>query len=559
MTFRDKGFLYLWNVGKPWEDDLASTNPKRMLFPYQTEQALLAKFREAYGGRNDVPIFSDPRIVPAFHGAGPNILENPHFVKWLEANPDRAWGNMMNYIAPKAMTAETTAKWQKFRDRYVGNISGENLGYSVPSDTTALHATLGTVKNRQELLAAFGKNFQTGVAAREKTIFGADVADPYQFFIPCQSSDMMAYAHIAREWGARTVGYENCTPAPSLAMRLAFLRGGARQYGGLWATYRSSNFGDSATIYSDQSTYTGQKYVYDNWYDVWSGAGMTWYKFDIWHQYLSGSSMFYHEQGFDEFWMPGGGVTPRKPVQLSPKGRLIDQFLEITQKHPDRGIPFTPIAFLLDQAHGWDPTAMQPGYFGLEPSLNPDVISFDGHARMLKEWFQVAYHPYGPKEAELNSALNQNFLPGAFGNIFDTLVTSPTKMDALDNYPVVVMNGEVTLSAAWGKKLASYINGGGTLIVAAEQLNGPGVTELNLPELGPVAEDNFIQWEPTAKKIACQRFRYREIKTGQPLAKANNGDATCRFVRSRARAAWLCCPFPRGLGIDGAATPLVAL
>lgn len=73
------------------------------------------------------------------------------------------------------------------------------------------------------------------------------------------------------------------------------------------ATYRSCNFGDSATIYSKQFLYPGPRYVYDNSYDVWAGAGMTWYKFDIWHQSMFGPSMFYHERGFDEFGIPAGG------------------------------------------------------------------------------------------------------------------------------------------------------------------------------------------------------------------------------------------------------------
>jgi hypothetical protein len=50
--------------------------------------------------------------------------------------------------------------------------------------------------------------------------------DPYRDTIPCLSSGMTAFAHVAREWGARTVGYESSAPPPSLAMRLAFLRGG---------------------------------------------------------------------------------------------------------------------------------------------------------------------------------------------------------------------------------------------------------------------------------------------------------------------------------------------
>jgi hypothetical protein len=557
-TFRDRGFLYLWNVGKSWEEDLASAGPGRVLFPYQTEPAQVAAFRKAYGGRKDVPIFSDPRVVPAFHGAGPNVLDNPHFVKWLEANPGRPWANMMNYIGPRALTPRARANWAKFRGRYVGNISGESLGHAVAYDAKALAARLKAARSRAEALAAFAELFQAGVAAKHKAVFGEAGANPYEFYIPCQSSEMTAFAHAARAWGARAVGYESSTVVPALATRLAFLRGSARQYGGLWATYRSSNFGDAATIYSEQSTYALPKYAYDNYYDVWAGAGSTWYKMDLWQQYMAGSALFYHEQGFDEFWTPGGGSTPRKPLQLSPKGRLVEQFLAVTRKHPDRGVPFTPVAFLLDQAHGWDPNSYLGSYFGFDVGANPEVLRFDRHARMLKEWFAVAYHPYGPKEAEAANAVNQNYLPGVFGDIFDVLVTAPARTDVLDSYPVVVLNGEVTVEAAWGKKLAAYLEAGGTLVVSDGQLTGPGVAALRLPELGAAAEDRVVRWRPTGKEVAAQRFRYRPVKGGRPLATAANGDAVAAvFERGKGRLVFLSVPL--GLGIDGAATPLVAL
>ncbi len=545
-------------MGKPWEEDLASADPRRVLFPYQTEPAQVADFRKMYGGRNDVPLFSDPRIVPAFHGAGPNILDNAPFVHWLDANPGRPFANMMNYIEARALSPQAKSNWAKYRDRYVGNISGESLGHSVAYDPKVLEARLKAAHSREEVLSAFAELFRAAVAAKQKAIFGEAVANPYEFYIPCQSSEMTSFAHAAREWGARTVGYENSTPVTALAMRLAFLRGGARQYGGLWATYRSSNFGDASTIYSEQSTYAGPKYVYDNWYDVWAGAGSTWYKFDLWQQYLAGSSLFYHEQGFDEFWTPGGISTPRKPLQLSPKGRLVEQFLQLTRKHPDRGTSYTPIAFLLDRAHGWDPHSYQGTYFGFDVSPNPEVLRFDRHARMLKEWFAVAYHPYGPKEAEVNTALNQNYLPGVFGDVFDVLVTSPTRMDVLDSYPVVVLNGEITVSPAWGKKLAGYLAAGGTLIVSDGQLSGPGVMELNLPATGETAEDSTIGWQPSGKRIAAQRFRYRPIRGGQALARAGNGETIASiFEHGKGRLVYLSIPL--GLGLDGAATPLVAL
>ena len=80
-------------------------------------------------------------------------------------------------------------------------------------------------------------------------------------------------------------------------------------------------------MFSNGGSYHTPQNILDNYYSVYSGAGMTWYKLDIWYQYMAGSSMFYHEQGFDEFWQPGGTtVAGIKTVQLSPKGKLVERF-----------------------------------------------------------------------------------------------------------------------------------------------------------------------------------------------------------------------------------------
>src|SRR6185436_3904588 len=189
----------------------------------------------------------------------------------------------------------------------------------------------------------------------------------YKEVIPCMSIGMTAFAPLTYMWGAQTVGYESSSiTAGLLSMRMAFLRGAARQNGGLTATYRSCNFGDASTIFSDTSSWTRPRHILDNYYNVFAGAGMTWYKMDIWYQYMCGSSMFYHEQGFDEWWMPGGtSAAGLKEVQLSPKGNLVDRFLRVTKdKTKDRGSVFTPIAFLLDYAHGWEASPFEPYAFG---------------------------------------------------------------------------------------------------------------------------------------------------------------------------------------------------
>src|SRR5262249_18997451 len=138
-TFRDLGFRYLWNVNAgPW---LMSDDPKRVRFPYTLRDAdALKEFEQLYGGRADVPIFSDPRIVPTFHGSGPTIFatdpktgelkpEGQRFARWLDQNPDRMWATMMNYAGDQPLGEKGVATFQKYRHRYVGAIAGESLGY----------------------------------------------------------------------------------------------------------------------------------------------------------------------------------------------------------------------------------------------------------------------------------------------------------------------------------------------------------------------------------------------------------------------------------------------
>lgn len=563
-TPHDKGFVYLWNTqpGQQWLDDLVSTDPQRMLVPYLTDPAWLAEFRAAYGGKTaEVPIFGDPRIAPVFHNAGPEILSNDAVVAWLDANPSRMWGNMQNYFPPKPLSAEAKARWPKYKDRYVGNIAGESVGYFQDDptyDRAGLIETQKTAKSREDAFRILTEKFTTGIAARETLVWGQAPERPYQHIIPCQSVGMTTFVHSCFELGADTVGYESISCLPNLAMRQAFLRGAARQFGGITATYRSCGFGDAHQYFSQQNLMASPKFAYDNYYDMWCGAGMTWYKFDIWHQYFSGAGAFYHEQGFDEFWRPAGSAVQPKPIQLSPKGRLVDDFLKVTREHPDRGAPYTPIAFLLDRAHGWDANPNQPSYFEIAPETNPAVFSRNRHARMLLEWFQVAYHPYGPKDAQINTGVNPVFLPGVFGDVFDVLVTAPKRTDIVDSYPVVVLNGEVNLSEEWGNKLARYIEQGGTLVASADQLSGPGVAALKLPAAGVVAEDNALQWVPTAKQVSSQRYAYRPLEEGDPLVKASNGDLVAAAYK-RGKGTFVYLSIPLGLGIDQSASPAVAL
>src|SRR2546426_4567027 len=122
----------------------------------------------------------------------------------------------------------------------------------------------------------------------------------------------------------------------------------------------------------------------------------------------------YLEQGFDQFFKPGPG---EHPLQLNPLGRITEEFIRFAEKHPDPGIPYTPIAFLLDPAHGFEMTDY--------PQWPFEVSQINRSDRALRELFGAAYYPGTVVEGEPASGDRQAFVSGAFGDIFDVIVAAP--------------------------------------------------------------------------------------------------------------------------------------
>ena len=102
--------------------------------------------------------------------------------------------------------------------------------------------------------------------------------------------------------------------------------------------------GDTATTFGAHGT-PGYYYWYVSRYGPEGGPTITWYRKTLFHQYMSGLTMLYYEQGADQFFKPKPG---KHPVRLTPSGKATDEFLTFAEKHPERGVPYTPVAFLLD-------------------------------------------------------------------------------------------------------------------------------------------------------------------------------------------------------------------
>jgi hypothetical protein len=295
---------------------------------------------------------------------------------------------------------------------------------------------------------------------------------------------------------------------------------------------------------------------------------------------MSGASAIYLEQGFDQFFKPGPGPHP---LQLNPLGRITEEFMRFAEKHPDRGTPYTPIAFLLDPAHGFEMTDY--------PHWPFEVSQISKSDRALRELFGVAYYPGLVVEGEPAMADRQPFVAGVFGDIFDVLVATPRIKDAVnrktlnegirltpsppivrplsvtpfppvDSYKAVVLGGQPELTDAWANRLVDYVHGGGTIVVNAAQRKNFSDALLGVRFTNELAEADSARCLASGEigiDLTGQMFRYQRVRLdgATALITAPNGDPLVT-VNKREEGTVVFSALPDLLGEDERITPFAA-
>jgi hypothetical protein len=217
-------------------------------------------------------------------------------------------------------------------------------------------------------------------------------------------------------------------------------------------------------------------------------------------------------------------------------------------------VPYTPVAFLLDPAHGWDMTDWPQLPLGVSPVNRGD--------RALRELFLAAYYPAAQDEGEPATADRQAFTSAAFGDIFDVLVASEQKAEALDAYRAVVVGGRVEWTPAWGRRLTAYAQKGGTVVLNAAQVKGLPDDLAGVRSLGSTAEaDDAVCLAPEETKVdlAGQVYRYERVapRGAEVLMKTPQGDPLVTVNRvGRGRVVFVAVPDL--LGLDERLVPAAA-
>ncbi len=561
-----RDFLIPWNISKEFWKLYDKPVAARPLYPFNAEP--IDEFVKTYAGKREVPIFDSKLIAPVIYIIDlPELLKDGSAFRRYLAETKSPFAVLINYgSATFASDADAQAAWKllngELREQFLGWISGESVGF-VWSEAPQ-YLKISPEMTRAQLLDAHRVFYTDALSRKWSAMFKNQTGPMWDKLIPAQSTSSTSFAHALAEWGVSFPGMESVAVQPMTAMRLAFNRGAARQFGGKFFYYHAPNFGDTATTFTKEQNFAGPDNFFHSRYGATMGPSLSWYRKSYYLYYMSGASAIYLEQGFDQFFKPGPGDHP---FQLNPLGRITEEFVRFAEKHPDRGEPYTPLAFLLDPAHGWEMTDYPQWPFGISQINKSD--------RALRELFGVAYYPGLVREGEPASGERQAFVPGVFGNIFDVLVASsgtdvsPVKEHArharatsIDSYRGVIVGGQINWTNAWVKKLESYVRSGGTVVLNAAQVKGLPASLIGVRLSGETGEAHNARCLSPAEPpqdFHGQIFRYEKIELSgaQPLMTTTSNEALVT-VNKIGQGRVVFVAVPDYLGEDERFTPLGA-
>jgi len=290
--------------------------------------------------------------------------------------------------------------------------------------------------------------------------------------------------------------------------RIALLRGAGRQWGVPFATQTSTWYGGMLTMYEDGEGEDLPHPGHSSWFQA-----RTWYL-----SWLSGClyacpepaplNFFHRPQELRGKPFHAGNAIPNdappdRRFKLSPTGERAKEFLAVTHRIPDVGIPYTPIALVMDHHAG---PQVEPNGRKFEPWWRLEPTPGDMEiARFLDEIYpKTIIFQQGPSPDPYNETRMLANTP--YGESFDLLV-STVKPELLRHYPVAVLLGDHQLDPAFRQCLLDYVQEGGHLVLN-QRLAGQLGSDLDrLRQAGRISVEEFSRNPAATKALLDQLTR----------------------------------------------------
>ena len=314
------------------------------------------------------------------------------------------------------------------------------------------------------------------------------------------------YSVYAAEWGCDLLGQEIGITLRGTQSKLAFLRGAARQNGkpmfvdvSPWLAGKRADFAvkqgvigtlpvfkageDEFTPHGPNTALASELFGAERYH--WNGGHSPSSLMRLWYMaWLGGVDVLQPEAAQLTFfaWQQEqkdnyveklifvSNDRDQRAV-LSPIGKRAQAFLAVTERHPDRGIPFTPFAVVLDQYAGFGGQELTlPRPWGLlEPMLGDREICLFWDVIFPGSLGLETIIPQDDRGEQ--NCVGQGTSP--FGDTFDVLTTTAAPA-VFKSYPVLILLGEQEFSPAFVQRLEDYLCQGGHLCLTYAHVENRG-------------------------------------------------------------------------------------
>lgn len=255
------------------------------------------------------------------------------------------------------------------------------------------------------------------------------------------------YEAYAGEWGARCIGLEVGENIAFTQSKLAFARGASRAWQKPWSVQVSPWFHGACTTSGPLRTEGRDARGLD------AGHSLSFYERMWLHAWFAGAAMVTPENSIAIYV-----EKPEAPWTLTPHGRKAAEVFGFMQKH-ERGVPFTPVAVVLDHLAGYNGFMDKP--WGILKPTTGD--------RQLRDLFDQQLFP-GSDHIHTNpfpSNPELSYLrPTPYGESFDVLTTA-VPPEVLPTYPVILLAGDIEFAPAVLGELEKSLRRGSRVLMSA--------------------------------------------------------------------------------------------
>jgi len=275
------------------------------------------------------------------------------------------------------------------------------------------------------------------------------------------------YEAYAGPWGARSIGLEVGHNHPFTQAKPPFARGASRSWQRPWSVQVSPWFGASCTTSGPLREEGGILRGLD------AGHSLSFYERTWLHGWFAGAAMVTPENSIATFF-----EQPRAPWVLTSHGRKAAEVFRFMRSH-DRGVPFAPVAVVLDRHAGYNGYMDKP--WGILPPTAGDREVRDLFDRQLfpgSDHIHLRPDPEDPESSYLR--------PTPIGEIFDVLLTS-VPPEVLPSYPVILLAGDITFDDAFLSELEKALRRGSRVLMSARHREALG------SQFGRVAKQGAVE------------------------------------------------------------------